>query len=65
MPQVDRDRFLEEGYLIVKEAVPRNKLERVRQAYEKLVDRQREHWRTERNEGDPPGGIGRQALSHV
>ena len=56
MPQVDRDRFLEEGYLIVKEAVPRNKLERVRQAYEKLVDRQREHWRTERNEGDPPGG---------
>lgn len=56
MQQVDRDRFLEDGYLIVKEAVPRHKLEDVRRAYETLVDRQRENWKAARKEGDPPGG---------
>lgn len=56
MSSVDRDRFLEEGYLIVKEAVPRDKLELVRTAYEKLVDRQREIWSAERAPDDPPGG---------
>ena len=53
---VDREKFLEEGYLIVKEAIPRDRLDRVRQAYEKLVDCRRELWRAERKEGDPPGG---------
>ena len=42
--KLNRDEFLETGYLIVKEAVPHDKLERVRQAYEALVDRQRENW---------------------
>jgi hypothetical protein len=37
MPSVDRERFLEEGYLIVKEAVPRDELESVRKVYETLV----------------------------
>ncbi len=55
--KVNRDEFLETGYLIVKEAVPRDKLERVRQAYEILVDRQRENWKAERAENDPPGGV--------
>ena len=55
--QLNRDEFLETGYLIVKEAVPRDKLERVRQAYETLVDRQRENWKAERTENDPPGGV--------
>ena len=56
MPSVERDRFLEEGYLIVKEAVPRDRLELVRKAYESLVDRQRKIWREQREDGDPPGG---------
>ena len=55
--QLNRDEFLETGYLIVKEAVPRDKLERVRQAYETLVDRQRENWKAERTKNDPPGGV--------
>ena len=55
--KLNRDEFLETGYLIVKEAVPRDKLERVRQAYETLVDRQRENWKAERAENDPPGGV--------
>ncbi len=56
MRSIDRDRFLEQGYLIVKEAVPSSKLERLRRAYETLVDRQRNNWKAERKEGDPPGG---------
>ena len=55
--KLNRDEFLETGYLIVKEAVPRDKLERVRQAYETLVDRQRENWKADRAENDPPGGV--------
>ena len=55
--KLNRDEFLETGYLIVKDAVPRDKLERVRQAYETLVDRQRENWKAERAENDPPGGV--------
>ena len=55
--KLNRDEFLETGYLIVKEAVPRDKLERVRQAYETLVDRQRENWKADRAENDPPRGV--------
>ena len=38
MASVDRDRFLEEGYLVVKEAVPRDKLEQVRAASSEAQD---------------------------
>lgn len=56
MQPVDRDRFLEEGYLVVREAIPREKLPEVRRVYETLVNRQRENWKALRKEGDPPGG---------
>ena len=55
--KLNRDEFLETGYLIVKEAVQRDKLERVRQAYETLVNRQRDNWKAERAENDPPEGV--------
>ena len=35
--RVDRDRFLEEGYLVVQEVVPPDQLDEVRAAYEILV----------------------------
>ena len=54
--KIDRDRFLEEGYLIVREAIPPDQLEAVRRAYETLVDYQREIWARERGADDPPGG---------
>ena len=55
--KLNRAEFIETGYLIVKEAVPRGKLESVRQAYETLVNRQRENWKAERAASDPPGGV--------
>ena len=54
---MNRDQFLEDGYLIVREAIPPEELESVRTAYEVLVDRQRELWTHDRKPGDPPGGL--------
>ena len=55
--QIDRDRFLEEGYLVVRGVIPPGDLDAVREAYERLVDVQRGIWRETRAEGDPPGGM--------
>ena len=54
---VDRDRFLEEGYLIVRQVVRPDRLQEVRQAYEILVNKQRAIWVRERNPEDPPDGV--------
>jgi len=53
---VDRDRFLSDGYLIVRNVIPPAKLKEVRASYEHLVDTQRSLWASQRKEGDPPGG---------
>ena len=66
--RIDRDRFLEAGYLTVREAIPLSQLEEVREAYELLVDYQREIWARERKPDDPPGGewdIARQPRLHL
>jgi hypothetical protein len=54
--RVDRERFLEEGYLVVPEVVPADQLDRVRTAYERLIERQRVFWSRDRKPDDPPGG---------
>jgi ectoine hydroxylase-related dioxygenase (phytanoyl-CoA dioxygenase family) len=55
--QIDRDRFLEEGYLVVHGVIPPGDLDAVREAYERLVDVQRGIWAETRAAGDPPGGM--------
>ena len=54
--QVNRDQFLEEGYAILREVVPRDELADLRAASELLVDRQKEIWAREAGPEDPPGG---------
>ncbi|MCZ6635185.1 MAG: phytanoyl-CoA dioxygenase family protein [bacterium] len=54
---IDRDRFLEEGYLIVRNVVSLEALDGLRKAYEILVEHQKQTWAQERNPGDPPGGV--------
>ncbi|MDE0218589.1 MAG: hypothetical protein OXJ90_04895 [Spirochaetaceae bacterium] len=54
---IDRDRFLREGYLVVPEVIEPARLPEVRRAYEILVERQRAVWAAEREPGDPPGGM--------
>ena len=56
MSAADRARFLEQGYLVVKQVVVPGDLERTRAAYEGLVDIQRELWAAEAGPDDPPGG---------
>jgi len=52
-----RDQFLEDGYVILRQVIPPQDLDDLRQAYEKLVERQRVIWARERGPDDPPGGV--------
>ena len=54
--QVDRDLFMEQGFLIIRDFVPRDKLDAIRASAEIMLERQKEIWRRERQPGDPPGG---------
>ena len=54
--EVDRQRFLEEGYVVLRQVVPPDQVEELRREYEILVDRQRAVWARDRAPGDPPGG---------
>ena len=56
MMHVDRDRFLEEGYLIVRDIVPAEELDALREAFEILVEYQKAIWVRERKPDEPPGG---------
>lgn len=52
-----RAQLLENGFCILRNAVPPPELDRLRGAFEGLLDRQREIWRRERGPEDPPGGV--------
>ena len=55
--KINRDQFLEQGYIILREVVPRDELEGLRRSHEILVERQRAIWARERGPNDPPGGV--------
>ena len=54
--QIDRDRFLEEGYVVLRNVIPLDRLEGLRAEYELMVERQKAIWARDRKPGDPPGG---------
>ena len=54
--KVDRNRFLEEGYVVLRNVIPAGELDALRASYEILVERQKVIWAQERKPGDPPGG---------
>ena len=54
--QVNRQQFLEQGYLVLREVIPPNRLQQLRADFEVLVGRQRKIWAQERGPDDPPGG---------
>ncbi len=54
--KVDPRQLLDNGYVIVPQAIAPDRLEKLRVSYEKLVDRQRQIWAQERQPEDPPGG---------
>ena len=54
--QVNRQQFLEQGYLVLREVIPPNRLQQLRADFETLVERQKTIWAQERGPDDPPGG---------
>lgn len=54
--KIDRARFLEEGYLIVRNVIPPDELDGLRRSYEILVEQQKAIWARDRKPDDPPGG---------
>ncbi len=67
--RVNQAQFMEEGYLIIRNVIPADKLEAIRASYEILVERQKAIWARERQPDDPPGGVWethqQPRLSHV
>ena len=55
--QVNRTQFMEEGYLVLREVIPPEELDALRESYELMVSRQREIWARERGPNEPPGGV--------
>jgi hypothetical protein len=55
--KINRDQFLEEGYLILRNVIPPDQLAGLRQAHETLVERQKVTWARQRGPNDPPGGV--------
>ena len=55
--EINRDQFLEEGYVILRQVIPPHQMAELRQAYELLVERQKVIWAREREPHDPPGGV--------
>ena len=54
--KVNRDQFLEDGYIILRNAIPPDQLDELRAAYEIMVERQKIIWARQRKPDDPPGG---------
>ena len=56
MIKANRDEFLEQGFVILREVIPPGDLEELRRSHELLVDRQRALWAAAAGADDPPGG---------
>ena len=54
---VDRQKFMEDGYLILQNVVPPEQLDGLRASFEELVERQKTIWAQEAGPEDPPGGL--------
>ena len=54
--KLDRDQFMDQGYLIIRNFIPEDKLEAMRASCETILERQKVTWARERGPDDPPGG---------
>ena len=56
MPTVDRERFMRDGYVILRDVLQPDEVMELRESYERLYPKQKAIWRDERGPDDPPGG---------
>ena len=54
--KVDRDQFIDQGYLILRNVIPPDKLEAMRASCETVLERQKVVWARSRKPDDPAGG---------
>ena len=54
--KVDRDQFMDRGYLVFRNLIPPDKLDSMRAGCETMLERQKAIWARERAPDDPPGG---------
>ncbi|MCY4111886.1 MAG: phytanoyl-CoA dioxygenase family protein [Chloroflexi bacterium] len=57
MPSLNQSKLRRDGYVIVRDVIPADRLDDVREACEGVLDRQREIWRQEAGPDDLPGGV--------
>ena len=55
--KVDRDQFMDQGYLILHNVIPADKLEAMRASCETILERQKVVWARDRKPDDPLGGL--------
>lgn len=55
--RIDRDRFLDQGFLVLRSLFRPEEVAELRRANEAVVERQRARWRAEAPAGGPPGGV--------
>ncbi len=54
--KVDREKFINDGFLIIRNCIPPEQLGQLRDSFEVLVERQKANWARDRAPDDPPGG---------
>lgn len=54
---VNEQQLLDDGFIIIREVIPPERLDELRKSFDVLVERQKDIWAHESKEGDPPGGV--------
>lgn len=54
--KVNKDEFMDQGFLVLRDVIPPDKLDAMRASSETILDRQRVVWAQDRKPDDPPGG---------
>ena len=55
--KVDPQQLIDDGYIVLRQAVPPDLLEALRTNFEILVEKQKKVWEQERKPGEKPGGV--------
>ena len=54
--KVEQQQLLDDGFIVLREVVPPERLDELRASFDVLVERQKAIWARDRQPDDPPGG---------
>ena len=55
--RVDPQQLIDDGYIVLRQVVPPDQLEKLRTSFETLVEKQKVVWARERKPEEKPGGV--------